>query len=323
MSLTVVTTIRPARPEDVPAVVAMVHELAEYERAPEQCHLTDEQLTAALFGAARRRSSGTSRSTRDDEPFGFALWFLNFSTWDGVHGIYLEDLYVRPAARGTGAGRLLLATLAGICVERGYRRLEWWMLDWNPAAGFYAAIGADADGRMGAVPARPAHALHRARRARDDRAARVRATDRVESPTGGMRRDSTDRPAGDRRRRRAPHRARRRRLPRRAPHRHRRSRGPAEFALDEIEDLRIAVDEACAMLLAIATRDAELECRFAVTDDALTVEVTVPTVRGAHAARRVVVRLEGAHRADHRRRRADAADGRATISLLTRRAAGY
>ena len=72
-----------------------------------------------------------------------------------------------------------------------------------------------------------------------------------------------------------------------------------QFALDEIEDLRIAVDEACAMLLAIATRDAELECRFAVTDDALTVEVTVPTVRRRHAARRVVLRLEGAHRADH------------------------
>ena len=72
-----------------------------------------------------------------------------------------------------------------------------------------------------------------------------------------------------------------------------------QFALDEIEDLRIAVDEACAMLLAIATRDAELECRFAVTEDALTVEVTVPTVRGATPAGRVLVRLEGAHRADH------------------------
>jgi GNAT superfamily N-acetyltransferase len=77
-----------------------------------------------------------------DTPLGFALWFLNFSTWEGVHGIYLEDLYVRPAARGTGAGRLLLATLAAICVERGYRRLEWWMIKWNPAAGFYASIGA-------------------------------------------------------------------------------------------------------------------------------------------------------------------------------------
>jgi GNAT superfamily N-acetyltransferase len=73
---------------------------------------------------------------------GFALWFLNFSTWEGVHGIYLEDLYVRPAARGTGAGRALLATLARICVERGYRRLEWWVLHWNPARDFYDALGA-------------------------------------------------------------------------------------------------------------------------------------------------------------------------------------
>ncbi|KKK07163.1 GNAT family N-acetyltransferase [Micromonospora sp. HK10] len=152
-------TIRPARPEDVPAVVAMVHELAEYERAPEQCHLTEEQLTAALFpataggGAASAAPGGSGRPAAPalfghvavdaaDQPIGFALWFLNFSTWAGVHGIYLEDLYVRPAARGTGAGRRLLATLAAICVERGYRRLDWWMINWNPAARFYAAIGA-------------------------------------------------------------------------------------------------------------------------------------------------------------------------------------
>ncbi|RZT80865.1 L-amino acid N-acyltransferase YncA [Micromonospora violae] len=152
-------TVRPARPEDVPAVVAMVHELAEYERAPEQCHLTTEQLTSALFATAPGRGvasdapNWSGRTTAPalfghvavneyDEPVGFALWFLNFSTWAGVHGIYLEDLYVRPAARGTGAGRLLLATLADLCVRRGYQRLEWWMIDWNPAAGFYASIGA-------------------------------------------------------------------------------------------------------------------------------------------------------------------------------------
>ncbi|PSK65082.1 hypothetical protein B0E53_02983 [Micromonospora sp. MH33] len=134
-------TIRPARPEDVPAVVAMVHELAGYERAPEQCHLTEEQLTAALFTTAPALFGHVAVDPAD-QPIGFALWFLNFSTWEGVHGIYLEDLYVRPAARGTGAGRLLLATLAAICVERGYRRLEWWMINWNPAARFYAAIGA-------------------------------------------------------------------------------------------------------------------------------------------------------------------------------------
>jgi len=139
-------TIRPARPEDVPAVVAMVHELADYERAPEQCHLTEEQLAAALFPAAPSGRGpalfGHVAVDATDQPVAFALWFLNFSTWEGVHGIYLEDLYVRPAARGTGVGRRLLATLAAICVERGYRRLEWWMLNWNPAARFYAAIGA-------------------------------------------------------------------------------------------------------------------------------------------------------------------------------------
>ncbi|MBQ1022575.1 GNAT family N-acetyltransferase [Micromonospora sp. D93] len=142
MTSPVIPTIRPARPEDVSAVVAMVHELAEYERAPEQCHLTTGQLTSALFATAPALF-GHVAVDEHDEPVGFALWFLNFSTWAGVHGIYLEDLFVRPAARGTGAGRLLLATLADICVRRGYQRLDWSMIDWNPAAGFYASIGAE------------------------------------------------------------------------------------------------------------------------------------------------------------------------------------
>ncbi|MET8118693.1 GNAT family N-acetyltransferase [Micromonospora sp. NPDC005189] len=142
MTSPVISTIRPARPEDVPAVVAMVHELAEYERASDECHLTTEQLTSALFTTAPALF-GHVAVDEHDKPIGFALWFLNFSTWAGVHGIYLEDLYVRPAARGTGAGRLLLATLADICVRRDYRRLEWWMINWNPAAGFYASIGAE------------------------------------------------------------------------------------------------------------------------------------------------------------------------------------
>ena len=138
-------TIRPARPSDVPAVVAMVHELAAYERAPEQCHLTDAQLHAALFGSGDAPALfGHVAVDPDDVPFGFALWFLNFSTWEGVHGIYLEDLFVRPQARGSGAGRALLATLAGLCAERGYRRLDWWVLHWNPAREFYASIGASA-----------------------------------------------------------------------------------------------------------------------------------------------------------------------------------
>lgn len=136
-------TIRPARPSDVPAIVAMVHELAEYERAPEQCHLTEAQLHAALFGP-QPALFGHVGVDADDQPLAYALWFLNFSTWEGVHGIYLEDLYVRPAARGTGLGRLLLSALAQICVERGYQRLEWWVLHWNRARDFYHAIGATA-----------------------------------------------------------------------------------------------------------------------------------------------------------------------------------
>jgi GNAT superfamily N-acetyltransferase len=134
-------TIRPARPSDVPAIVAMVHELADYERAPEQCHLTEEQLHTALFGTRPALFAHVATGP-DDEPYGYALWFLNFSTWEGVHGIYLEDLYLRPVARRLGAGRMLLAALAAICVERGYPRLEWLMIDWNPAAEFYRAIGA-------------------------------------------------------------------------------------------------------------------------------------------------------------------------------------
>ncbi|MFI6822021.1 GNAT family N-acetyltransferase [Micromonospora sp. NPDC050187] len=134
-------TIRPVRPQDVPAVVAMVHELAEYERAADRCHLTAGQLEAALFGPAPALFGHVAVDTTG-QPVGFALWFLTFSTWEGTHGIHLEDLYVRPAARGTGAGRLLLAALAARCVEHGYRRLEWMMLDWNPAAGFYRAIDA-------------------------------------------------------------------------------------------------------------------------------------------------------------------------------------
>ena len=125
----------------MPAVVAMVHELAEFERAADQCHLTEEHLAAALFGP-RPALFGHVAVDAAGEPAGFALWFVNFSTWEGTHGIHLEDLYVRPSARGTGAGKALLATLAAVCVERGYRRLEWVMLEWNPAAEFYAAIGA-------------------------------------------------------------------------------------------------------------------------------------------------------------------------------------
>jgi GNAT superfamily N-acetyltransferase len=136
--------IRPVRPSDVPAVVAMVHELAEFERAPQSCHLTDAALHAALFTERPALFGHVAVDLATDEPAGYALWFLNYSTWEGKHGIYLEDLYVRPALRGQGAGKALLATLAAICVERGYARLEWWVLHWNPARDFYAAIGGTA-----------------------------------------------------------------------------------------------------------------------------------------------------------------------------------
>jgi GNAT superfamily N-acetyltransferase len=137
------TQIRPVQPADVPAVVAMVYELAAYEKAPESCRLTEAQLHSCLFGD-HPALYGHVALDAAGTPVGFMLWFLNFSTWEGTHGIYLEDLYVKPAARAGGIGRRLLATLAGICADRGYARLDWSVLDWNPAREFYAAIGASA-----------------------------------------------------------------------------------------------------------------------------------------------------------------------------------
>ncbi|MEW2158660.1 GNAT family N-acetyltransferase [Streptomyces sp. NPDC007189] len=135
--------IRAATVDDVPAIHAMIRELAEYEKALEEAKASEEQLAEALFGARPAAFAHMAVDDASGEPVGFALWFLNFSTWRGVHGIYLEDLYVRPAARGGGHGRALLTELARICVERGYGRLEWAVLDWNrPAIGFYEALGA-------------------------------------------------------------------------------------------------------------------------------------------------------------------------------------
>jgi GNAT superfamily N-acetyltransferase len=133
---------RPAVPTDVPAIVEMVYELATFEKALDECHLTPAQLGTALFGADPRVFCHVATPAGAEEVVGMALWFLTFSTWEGVHGIYLEDLYVRPAARGTGAGKALVAALARICVEQGYPRLEWAVLDWNPAREFYDALGA-------------------------------------------------------------------------------------------------------------------------------------------------------------------------------------
>lgn len=133
--------VRPARPGDVTAVVALVRELAAYEREPDAVQLTEQVLTERLFGPDPAVFAHVAE--RDGEVVGTAIWFLTFSTWTGTHGIWLEDLYVRPDARGSGLGRRLLATLAGECVRRGYARLEWTVLDWNtPALGFYRALGA-------------------------------------------------------------------------------------------------------------------------------------------------------------------------------------
>ncbi|ADB29427.1 GCN5-related N-acetyltransferase [Kribbella flavida DSM 17836] len=134
--------IRRARPDDIPTIVDLVYALADYERAPDACRLTAEQLRTALFGPAPAVFCHVAE--HDGEVVGCALWFLNFSTWRGVHGIYLEDLFVRPAHRGSGLGKALLTALAQECVQHGYERLEWSVLDWNtPAIDFYQSLGAN------------------------------------------------------------------------------------------------------------------------------------------------------------------------------------
>ena len=136
-------TIRPATVDDVPEILTMVRELAEYERAAHEVHATEDHLRITLF-ADVPRVFGHLAVDESDHAVGMAVWFLSYSTWLGSHNLYLEDLFVRREARGSGVGRLLLQTLAKVCVDRGYPRLEWWVLDWNPARDFYAKIGADA-----------------------------------------------------------------------------------------------------------------------------------------------------------------------------------
>jgi GNAT superfamily N-acetyltransferase len=137
--------IRPARPDDVPTILALIRELAVYEREPDAVVATPAGLEAALFDDRAALFCLIAEHPGDDGPViaGFALWFLNFSTWVGRHGIYLEDLYVRPELRSQGYGRQLLVELARIADERGYGRLEWAVLDWNePAHRFYQSLGA-------------------------------------------------------------------------------------------------------------------------------------------------------------------------------------
>jgi GNAT superfamily N-acetyltransferase len=134
-------TIRPATPQDVALMLRFVRELAEFEREPDAVKATEESLTQALFG---ERSAEAVIAEQDREPMGFALFFHNFSTWTGRKGLYLEDLYVTPEARGSGVGTALLRHLAGIALDRDCGRFEWAVLDWNtPAIDFYSAMGAE------------------------------------------------------------------------------------------------------------------------------------------------------------------------------------
>ena len=135
--------IRPACPADAALIMALVRELAEYERLAHAVEAREADLARDLFGPAPRVFCDIAEA--DGEPIGFALWFYNYSSFKGRHGIYLEDLFVRPQARGRGAGRALLRRLAQRCVGEGLGRLEWAVLDWNaPAIGFYDALGAEA-----------------------------------------------------------------------------------------------------------------------------------------------------------------------------------
>ncbi len=138
--------IRAAAPADVPLVLRFVRELAAYEREPDAVVATEADFHAALFGP--RPTAEAVIAEDGAQPLGFALFFHNFSTWTGKPGLYLEDLYVTPAARGRGVGKALLAHLARTAVDRGCARLEWAVLDWNePAIAFYRSLGAVAMGK--------------------------------------------------------------------------------------------------------------------------------------------------------------------------------
>lgn len=133
--------IKPAVLADVPVILRLIQELAEYERAPDDAVATEAQLREVLFGD--NPAAEVLLAYEEREPIGFAVYFFNFSTWLGRPGLYLEDLFVRPEARGKGYGRALLTRLAQIASERGCGRMEWAVLDWNePAIQFYKKLGA-------------------------------------------------------------------------------------------------------------------------------------------------------------------------------------
>ena len=133
--------VREARESDLDRIRQLIIDLAHYERAAHEVRTTTEQLRVALFGPQPAAYALVAESA--NQVVGFALNFRSFSTWEGVHGIYLEDLSVMPEYRGTGLGRALLTSLAELAAERGYARLEWAVLDWNqPAIDFYRSLGA-------------------------------------------------------------------------------------------------------------------------------------------------------------------------------------
>lgn len=133
--------IRSARREDANEIVALIYELALYEKAPEEAKATREDILSTFF--CDQPKVFCEIAEVDGEIAGCAIWFLNYSTWQGKHGIYLEDLFIRPQFRGHGYGKALLQHLATICEDKGYGRFQWWVLDWNsPAIEFYKSLGA-------------------------------------------------------------------------------------------------------------------------------------------------------------------------------------
>jgi len=133
--------IRPARQDEVGIVLQLIHDLAVYEKAPNEVEATEKELLETIFTSDPKVFCDLVEV--DGEIAGMAIWFLNYSTWQGKHGIYLEDLFIKPEYRGRGYGKALLKHLAKICDEKGYGRFQWWVLDWNsPAIEFYRSLGA-------------------------------------------------------------------------------------------------------------------------------------------------------------------------------------
>ena len=143
--------IRRGRPGDEADITAMIHELAAFERAADQCTVTETEMRTALFGPNPTAYSHVVEV--DGQIAAAAVWFLSFSTWDGQAGIYLEDLFVRPVFRRRGLARALLRELASECVANGYTRLTWAVLDWNvDAIALYDGIGGETVERVDQLP---------------------------------------------------------------------------------------------------------------------------------------------------------------------------